>query len=75
MTAPRRRWSFGLRTLFALVTVLAVEMGIARICPQFGSVVAVVAFGALALMATAFAIAGLLFVVCAALSRAVRFIS
>ena len=30
MTAPRRRWSFSLRTLFVVVTVLAVSTGLGR---------------------------------------------
>jgi hypothetical protein len=75
MTAPRRRWSFSLRTLFLLVTVLAIEVGIAREYPPFAAAVGVVAFGGLALTAAAFALAGLLYVVCAAISGAIRLIA
>ena len=30
MTVPRRRWSFGLRTLFVVVTVAALVVAIVR---------------------------------------------
>lgn len=33
MTVPRRRWSFGLRTLFVATAVAAVFAGIARALP------------------------------------------
>jgi hypothetical protein len=60
MTAPRRWFSFSLRTLFIVVGVVSVGMAIARTYPALSINVSLAAIGSLSLLAAVFLVDGLL---------------